>query len=288
MYNHLIIFLLILSFSPLIGQNFFRNDEESFDDFEEEPLQEEEYNEDEYSEDTYYFESNSDNQFQNEFKFFSDAISENIRLYKANSRFANEKGDKERNQYLFDSLVNHCLKGSHFDNFLVTKSNGSLMYFEDFEKPIYLKSTATWCEPNDSESAAFNDVAKEFSDLIDFVVLYWDSRDNLDSINQKYSSHVTILYVDEIGNYNSDIVATLKHSLGLPTFILMDSERTVIDVKRGANPIYEPSFEEGIKPYGTYNPEATKEHFVNSYSNYFDNLVLDINQIISKTSSSQN
>ena len=270
--------------SSVFGQNFFRNDEGNFDDFEEEPLQEEEYNEDEYSEDYYNYERNSKNQFQNEFRFFSDEISKNIRLYKANSRYANEKGDKERNEYLFDSLVKNCLRGSHFDNFLVSKSNGSLLYFEDFEKPIYLKTTASWCEPNDSESAAFNDVAKEFSDLIDFVVLYWDSKNKIDEINQKYSSHVTILYVDEISNFNSDIIGTLKHSLGFPTYILMDAERMVIDVKRGANPIYEPSYQEGIKRYGTYNQESTKEHFVNSYSNYFDKLVLDINLIISKTS----
>lgn len=214
--------------------------------------------------------------------YFSDAIEKNIRLYTVNSQVANEKNDLERANFLYDSLVNHCLKGTHFDNFLVTKSNGDLMYFENFAKPIYLKTTSTWCEPNDSEAAAFNDVANEFSDLIDFVVLYWDPKFRVQEIESKYGKNVTVLYVDETENYNSDIISALKHSLGLPTMIMMDQDRTVIDIRRGATPTYTPPPSEGIKKFGTFNPGTTKDHFVNSYSDYFNKLVLDVNTIISK------
>ena len=217
-----------------------------------------------------------------DFKYFSDAIDENIRLFTVNSNVANERNDTERVNFLYDSLVNNCLKGTHFDNFLVTEAKGNLMFFDNFTKPIYLKTTSTWCEPNDSEAAAFNDVADEFSDLIDFVVLYWDSKHRMDKIDEKYNRNVTVLYVDETENYNSDIVKALKHSLGLPTIVMMDQERTIIDVRRGANPKYVPPPSEGIQKYGEFNPGTTKDHFVNSYGDYFDKLVLDINTIISK------
>ena len=102
--------------------------------------------------------------------------------------------------------------------------------FDNFEKPIYLKTISTWCEPNDSEAAAFNDVADEFNDLIDFVVLYWDPKHKMDQVSQKYNRNVTVIYVDETDNYSSAIVTSLKHSLGLPTVLLMDEERTIIEM----------------------------------------------------------
>ena len=215
------------------------------------------------------------------FDFFSDAISRNVNLFKVNSQVAKEKQDFERVTFLYDSLVNHCLKGTHFDNFLVSKSNGDLAYFDSFEKPIYLKTTAAWCEPNDSESAAFNDIADEFNDIIDFVVLYWEPKYKIEEIAKKYNNNVTVIYIDESENYNSDIINSLKHSLGLPTIILMDEERTILDIKRGANPKYVAPPSKGLTKFGTFNPGTTKDHFVNSYNSYFEKLVIDVNEIIS-------
>lgn len=217
-----------------------------------------------------------------DFKFFSDAIQENVRLFTINSNVANEKADTERANFLYDSLVNNCLKGTHFDNFIVNKSNGDLIYFDHFEKPIYLKTTSSWCEPNASESAAFNDIADEFSDLIDFVVLYWEPKYKINKVEEKYNRNVTVIYVDETDNYSSDIVSSLKHSLGLPTILLLDQERKVIDIKRGANPKYVAEPNEGLQRFGTFNPGTTKDHFINSYGHYFDKLVIDVNTIISK------
>jgi len=209
---------------------------------------------------------------EDNFRFFSDVVNQNIRLYKVNSQVANEKEDIERANFLYDSLVNNCLKGTHFDNFIVNKSNGDLIYFDYFEKPIYLKTTSTWCEPNASEAAAFNDIADEFSDLIDFVVLYWEPKYKINKVEDKYNRNVTVIYVDETENYSSDIVSSLKHSLGLPTILLLDQERKVIDVKRGANPKYVPEPSVGIQKFGTFNPGTTKDHFVNSYGDYFDKI----------------
>ncbi len=217
------------------------------------------------------------------FVFFSDAIDKNIALYKANTRYAAEKNDKERVHFLFDSLVDHCLKGTHFDNFLVNKVSGVPVYFEKFEKPIYLKATATWCEPNDSEIAAFNDIAKEFSDSIDFVVLYWNSREQVSQVNHKYSSNVHVLFVDENENFNASIISHLKHALGLPTYILLDQKRNVIDIRRGANPLYKSVERDGLVKYNNYYIEETKEHYIDTYSVYFDKSVIDVNTIISHT-----
>ncbi len=216
-----------------------------------------------------------------DFQFFSDAIANNIRLYKVNSQVANEKEDVERAQFLFDSLVNNCLKGTHFDNFLVNDyKSGQERYLETFTKPIYFKTTATWCEPNESEIQALNDVAKEFGDVIDFVVLYWDKRNNPELSKKAYNNNISIVYVDELENYNSAIVHTVKHSLGMPSIILMDSQRTVIDITKNVSPIFTSRKESEFVKYGEFNPPTSKDHFVNSYSTYFDAIVKDVNTIL--------
>ena len=216
-----------------------------------------------------------------DFQFFSDAIANNIRLYKVNSKVAHEKKDTERAQFLFDSLVNNCLKGTHFDNFIVNDyKSGQTRYMETFTKPIYLKTTATWCEPNDSEVQALNDIATEFGDVIDFVVLYWDERSKLDNSQKIYNKNVSIVYVDELENYNSAIVHTLKHSLGMPSVLLMDGGRNIIDIRKNVSPIFHTQKESTFVKYGEFNPLTTKEHFVNTYNTYFDAIVKDVNTIL--------
>lgn len=215
------------------------------------------------------------------FMFFSDAIANNIRLYKVNSQVANEKKDVERADFLFDSLVNNCLKGTHFDNFVVNNyRTGQGIYLETFEKPIYLKTTATWCEPNESEIQALNDVAKEFSDVIDFVVLYWDNRSNPELAKKEYNGDISIVYVDELENYNSAIIHTVKHSLGMPSIILMDSDRVIIDINKGISPVFTSRKETEYTAYGEFNPATTKDHYLNSYNAYFDAIVKDVNIIL--------
>ena len=213
--------------------------------------------------------------------FFSDAIQRNIRLYKVNSNVAYEKKDLERARFLYDSLVDNCLKGTHFDNFLVNKTNGNPVYFESFTKPIYLKTISTWCEPNSSESAAFNDLANEFGDLIDFVVLYWDPLYKVAQIEDNYSKNVTVLYVDESDNYSSEIVNTLKHSLGLPTVFLMDQNRTILNVRKGSAPEFTETPTEGRARFGEFDPDISRVHFEKSYTEYFGDMVKEVNVLIS-------
>jgi len=215
------------------------------------------------------------------FRFFSDAIANNIGLYKVNSQVANEKKDLERANFLYDSLVNNVLKDTHFDNFVVNDfKSGRGIYMETFQKPIYLKTTTLWCEPNDSEIQALNDIAKEFGDVIDFIVLYWDERSKIEAAKKQYSSTINLVYVDELENYNSAIIHTLKHSLGIPTIILMDEQRKIIDINKGVSPVYTPKKETEYTAFGEFNPPTTKEHFINSYGVYFESMANDVNTIL--------
>ncbi|WP_094766319.1 TlpA family protein disulfide reductase [Aquimarina agarivorans] len=218
-----------------------------------------------------------------DYNFFSDAIDRNINLYKVNSQVAYERKDLERARFLYDSLVQNCLKGTQFDNFIVNKAkSGDPVYFESFEKPIYLKTIATWCEPNESEAAAFNDIANEFGDLIDFVVLYWEPKEKVLDKVQYYDSNVSVVYVDEQDNFSSDIVRRVKHSLGLPSVFLMDRKRTILNVKKGIAPEFTAFQYDERTRFGEFNSKDSKDHFVKSYTEYFDDMVEDISSMISK------
>ena len=78
-------------------------------------------------------------------------------------------------------------------------------------------------------------------------MLFWDSKKKVKKKASDYSNKITIVYVDETENTHDHIVETMKHSLGFPTSFFIDSDKTIIDVRRGVlhpyNEAYEVSFE---------------------------------------------
>ena len=164
--------------------------------------------------------------------FFSQAIGKNIKSYRIKSKKAYADKDFVRAEFLFDSLVKNVVNGSKLDNFKIRKPSGRQIEFHDFKKPIFLKTYASWCTPGAGEIPALNAIAKEYSDEIDFVVLFWDSKEKVKKASKKYSRKVKILYVDEIENKNDHVVGIMKHSLGLPTTFFVDENKMIKDVRR--------------------------------------------------------
>jgi len=178
---------------------------------------------------------------------FSKVISENIKAYRVNSQDAYLDNDFERAEFLFDSLINNVVNGSYLDNFKVRKLSGRKTELNDFKKPIFLMTYASWCTPGSGEIPALNDIALKYHKEIDFVVLYWDSKSKVKKATKEYNRHITIVYVDEMDNKHDHIVETLKHSLGFPTSFFIDEDKMIVDVRRGVlhpfNEEYSISFE---------------------------------------------
>ncbi|MFT4848940.1 MAG: thiol-disulfide isomerase/thioredoxin [Sediminicola sp.] len=163
---------------------------------------------------------------------FSKAIGENIRKYRLESRRAHRTRDKDRAQFLFDSLVNNVVNGTLLDNFNVRKFSGRKTTLHKFKKPIYLISYASWCVPNAGEIPAFNDISEKYFDEIDFVVLFWGSKRKIRKFKRKYNKRVHILYVDEKENKNDFAIRILKHSVGFPTSFFISLDKNILDVRR--------------------------------------------------------
>ena len=106
---------------------------------------------------------------------------------------------------------------------------------------------ASWCTPGVGEIPALNEIAEKYYKDIDFVVLFWDSKENVRKSTRDYSNRINIIYVDEKENTNDHIVEIMKHSLGFPTSFFIDETKRIVDVRRGVlhpyNEKYEISFE---------------------------------------------
>ncbi len=204
---------------------------------------------------------------------FSKVIGENIKKYTINSQQAYLNNDLERADFLFDSLINHVVNGSYLDNFNVKKISGRKTELNDFEKPIFLMTYASWCTPGSGKIPALNDIAKKYHKEIDFVILFWDSKDKVKKASRDYNKHISIVYVDEKENKNDHLVETLKHSLGFPTSFFIDKNKMIVDVRRGVLHHYDEKY--------SISFELNYKSFLNGIS-LLKNINNDTGQLVTK------
>ncbi|GEQ85968.1 hypothetical protein ULMS_14760 [Patiriisocius marinistellae] len=180
-------------------------------------------------------------------ELFSQAIGKNIKKYRTQSQDAHATRDFERADFLFDSLINNVVNGSTLDNFKVRKLSGRKIDLYKFEKPVFLMTYASWCTPGVGEIPALNEIAREHYKDIDFVVLFWDTKQKVREIASEYDKKINVVYVNELENNNCETVKTMKHSLGFPTSFFVDADKKILDVRRGVlhpyNEKYEISYE---------------------------------------------
>ena len=174
---------------------------------------------------------------------FSQMIGKNIKKYTLESQKAYATNNFERAEFLFDSLINHVVNESFIDNFKFKKRSGRTVELYDYEKPIFLMTYASWCTPGVGEIPALNEIAEKHHKDIDFIVLFWDSRDKVKKVAREYSRHIDVVYVDERDNKNNYVVQSMKHSLGFPTSFFIDAQKKIVDVRRGVLHPYEEAYE---------------------------------------------
>lgn len=165
-------------------------------------------------------------------EFFSEAISAHLKKYNQKINKAYESKDYERAQFIFDSLVQHHIRGTYLDNFKVNCLDKRIDCFADYKKPLFMITYASWCVPTQGEIPALNELAKKHHKEIDFVVLFWDKRKEVRSASKKYNKFIDILYVDELDNASDNVVKKLKHSLGFPISFFLASDKKIVDIKR--------------------------------------------------------
>ncbi len=166
---------------------------------------------------------------------FGDAVKQHIKPYRQASAIALNKKDFKESERLFDSLVDHQLSGTHFDDFTIKSYRSKKVSLNKIKKPVLLVTYASWCVRNKGDIPALNALASKHQNDLQVVVLFWDNRKNIRKIAPQFNSKIKVCYANE--SYQSDfkIVATLKHTLGMPTVYYIDQEKKVVTINRIKN-----------------------------------------------------
>jgi thiol-disulfide isomerase/thioredoxin len=207
---------------------------------------------------------------QSDSTYFSGAIKINFKKYKKESELAYRKANFERGKFLFDSLVDHRLAGTTFDDFTLKQAKGGKLLLSKIQKPTILITYASWCVFSPGEVQALNKLAQKYGKEVKFVVLFWDRKQNISKICRKFSKNITVCYAHEHYRNDAPLVAALKHTLGFPTTFFLDEDLTVVDIRRC-----------GVK----LCPKKTKDEkaYVLNYNNFLDGLdILLINKDLQK------
>ena len=208
---------------------------------------------------------------QQETPTFSEAISNNLKKYREKADKAYRNDNVARAEFLFDSLVNNCLKGARLDNFKVKDLKDNVVDLNGFHKPVYLITNSSWIVPTEGEIPALNKLADKYYKEIDFVMLFWDNQKTAKELSREYSKNIKILYVDELKNNSSYVVRNLKHSLGFPTSFLLDKEKQIIDIQRKISHPYGLDFEKSFNLNTNSFSKAISLLLIKDSSQYSDN-----------------
>ncbi|MDT0643288.1 hypothetical protein RM553_10650 [Zunongwangia sp. F363] len=194
---------------------------------------------------------NAHSQEENSTKiYFSQALYYHLPKYEARAKKAYRFNDYERGRFLFDSLVNNCLRYTYIDNFKFYRLNKKPVHIYDFKKPVYLITYASWCIPEKGEIPAINELAKKYEDKVKFVVLFWDKAETAKKLSEEFNKKVSVVYIDEAQNNDPFTIKNLKHSLGLPTCFLISENNQIMDIRRSV-----------FLPYNTPREESYERNY---------------------------
>lgn len=195
---------------------------------------------------------------------FSDAIKKNIKKYNTQTDLAFDSGDIAKGNALFDSLVRNHLVGSKFDNYSFKCLNSRKVKLEKIKKPVFIITYASWCVLNKGEIPALNKLARKYNDDLQFIVVFWDVKNDVKKVSHQFNNKIKVCYANESYRNDAAVVATLKHTLGFPTSYFLNNELEVVDIKRGGIAI--PPGRISVKKAMEINYEVFNERLVSFMS----------------------
>ncbi len=125
-------------------------------------------------------------------KMFSDEIKKHIRKFNNSSDYAYSKGEIEKGQALFDSLVKNYLVGTKIEDYSFKRVNGKKVKLNKLNKPVLIITYASWCVMNKAEIPALNFIAKQYANDFDLIILFWDKKSNIAKLASKFNSNVKV------------------------------------------------------------------------------------------------
>ncbi|HKJ49308.1 MAG TPA: TlpA disulfide reductase family protein [Christiangramia sp.] len=208
--------------------------------------------------------------------YFSEALYFNLSDYNRKADMAYRFNDYEKGKELFEDFTSTHLEGSYMDNFKFRNLKNKEVELYNFKKPVFLITYASWCVPSKGEIPALNELAAEYKNNIDFVVLFWDRREKAKDLAENFSKDISVVYVDESQNNGAYVVKQLKHSLGLPTCFLLSGDKKIMDIRRSVFPPLQTEEETAYRENYIALETSISNNLVNSYDEvYADNVQVE-------------
>lgn len=208
--------------------------------------------------------------------YFSEALYFNLSDYNRKADIAYRFNDYEKGKELFEDFTSTHLEGSYMDNFKFRNLKNKEVELYNFKKPVFLITYASWCVPSKGEIPALNELAAEYKNNIDFVVLFWDRREKVKDLAENFSKDISVVYVDESQNNGAYVVKQLKHSLGLPTCFLLSGDKKIMDIRRSVFPPLQTEEETAYRENYIALETSISNNLVNSYDEvYADNVQVE-------------
>ncbi len=163
---------------------------------------------------------------------YSEALAANMDRYAARVDEALGNGEFDFAKSLFDTLVKNKLQGTYLDKLEFESFNSFITSTEDFERPTILLTYSSWCIPSDGEIPVLNKLAERYEGLVDFIVLFWDTKSTVKKEAKKFNKNIQIAYVDEVKNKHMNTVNLLKHALGISLSYVIAADGKILDINR--------------------------------------------------------
>lgn len=205
----------------------------------------------------------SDSLVLNERVVFSDAMKLNFKKYVNLSNKAYTKKNYEQAQSLFDSLVDNTLIGTQFDNFSFKRFGKRRIELAEIKKPIMLVTYSSWCVMGKGEIPALNQLAKDYDDKVQIVVVFWNKKSEAKHLAKKFDSDIMVCYANEENQDDNQIITTLKRTFGFPTMYFINEQKQLVNLKR--------SF---LKPENKVAVKQSTDQFYDKFSEELSSVVI--------------
>lgn len=208
--------------------------------------------------------------------FFTEALYYNLDEYNKKADLAYRLNDYDKAKELFENFTSTHLEGAYMDDFKFQNLKKKEVSLYNFNNPVFLITYASWCIPSKGEIPALNELAKEYKGKIDFVVLFWDEHKKVKELADKFSSNISVVYVDERQNNGAYVVKQLKHSLGLPTCFLLSEDKKIMDIRRSVFPPLQTEEETAFRENYIALETSISKNLTNTYDEiYADNVQVE-------------
>lgn len=136
----------------------------------------------------------------------------------------------------FDSL-SQTLIGTKLDPFTFIDLTGKTISLDKIDKPILLEATASWCKPCIAITPALNEIADQYGDQVELILLTHDTPKKAARFAKKFDSQIKIIpssKEQDPGSLDKIAVGGFKQLFPFPTTYFIDKDKIIVDVKVGA------------------------------------------------------